>query len=511
MKSHQTPIFFLLHLLLLGTPMLCARTTGDFTPVMRQGTVIIEGASVRTTTARSALEFSLPGRGVMRLAGVAQAQTGSTLRFEAGQALLSSGRGPLGRRGLRSDVGPVDLTLRGTVLISAQPQEPIKITVLEGYATARLKSRRSHFAELRAGTMLMVSDGDLDMPAATEVRLERLRSTSGLLRRPFGPLPTDGAIDTAVTRQEGELGRQRLIASNVRVRGSQATLAAGSTDEGSTTTQSGTSSSGNTGSATSGSASTSSSTGTSNTSSTGTFSCVGCASRATPTGAVAANDPNRLAQIRAENADSGVTGGRSGQTVAGGKVSSTVSVSNSGSRGDLDLAPPAGSTISVRNSSDLNALAQSVILASFGESISVETSTFSRLPGIINIDAGTIFERTLSLQQSTFSADVIKARGFQGAGQDALVIDGSAFNAAQIVRLYAEGGGTLRFRGNVTLNTPQADLAGSVVQIDGGGRVQATGVVRVSSDAHRYDAPGFGTLEAAGGKTAVPFAARPRY
>ena len=62
-----------------------------------------------------------------------------------------------------------------------------------------------------------------------------------------------------------------------------------------------------------------------------------------------------------------------------------------------------------------------VALASFGENILVENSDFTRQPGGINVDAGTIFERTLTLRNASLTADVIKARAFQNGGRDGLV------------------------------------------------------------------------------------------
>jgi hypothetical protein len=186
-------------------------------------------------------------------------------------------------------------------------------------------------------------------------------------------------------------------------------------------------------------------------------------------------------------------------------------VINGDSRGDLN-STQGPATVIVTNSTDLNALAEAVTLAALGEHVTIAGSTFAAGAGAggLAIDLGTIHERTLTLQDSTFSADVIKARSFGTGGKDSLIISGSTFNAAQLIRLYADGDSTLRFRGDVRLNSPTSDIAGSRVTIDAGSTVTASGNVRVFTDAADFDTPGRGSLHAAGSKTVQPFAERPR-
>lgn len=233
-----------------------------------------------------------------------------------------------------------------------------------------------------------------------------------------------------------------------------------------------------------------------------------------PVGTIGAPDANRLAQI----SQGSTTTSRSQEqrapverSVVGGGTVAGVSLGKDDDRGDLNTESEEPIVITVSDSSDLNALAQAVALASFGENVEVENSTFSRTPGAINIDAGTIFERTLTLRNSAFAADVIKARGFQNGGRDALVIDGSRFDASTLVRLYAEGAATLRFRGDVEINSPLTQLAGQTVRVDAGSTVRASGAVNVNATNHQYDTPGFGTIEAAGLKMQGTFEGRSRY
>ncbi|MGL5017712.1 MAG: hypothetical protein ACRDBP_06240, partial [Luteolibacter sp.] len=397
--------------------------------------------------------------------------------------------------------------------------------VLEGSATARLAQRRSHFTEIPAGSMLMLTHGETTLPKPTEIRLSRLHQSSGLLARPFAALPADPEIQKAISRQENELDKKRLLASNIKVRGGRAIISNNSSENSGDSSQdsgsSSTSSSGSTSNSTSSSGGSSTSSSPSSSTAGSGLHCVGCASHATPVGAVSANDPNRIAQIRAEAAaaaagsssaqnTSTIPGGIVSSAVPGGVVSSAITIPESESRGDLDSALQK-TTITVANSTDLNALAQAFILASFGEDIAISNSSFNRQSGTINLDAGNIFERTLSLNQGTFTADIIKARSFNTPGTNALLINGSSFNASQLIRLYAEGGGALRFSGDVSLLSPSVDLAGRVVQIDPGSIVRTTGNVRVFSDDHRYDRDGYGTLQSKTPAATQPFTARPRY
>lgn len=232
-----------------------------------------------------------------------------------------------------------------------------------------------------------------------------------------------------------------------------------------------------------------------------------------PVGTIGSSNVNRLAQI-SHNGENGRTlkaREPTERTIVGGSTVAGVSLGEDENRGDLNSESEQPIVVTVSDSSDLNALAQAVALASFGENITIENSNFTRTPGGINIDAGTIFERTLTLRNSTFAADVIKARGFQNGGRDALVVDGSRFDASTLVRLYAEGASTLRFRGDVEINSPNTQIAGQTVRVDSGSRVRASGNIKVNATNHHYDSAGFGAIEAAGSKSQGTFESRSRY
>ena len=230
-----------------------------------------------------------------------------------------------------------------------------------------------------------------------------------------------------------------------------------------------------------------------------------------PVGTVTSGTSNHIAQLaRHDSAESSEGSRPASRSLVGGETREGVSIGGSSNRGDLNDQESEPAVIQVTNSTDLSALAQAVALASFGEDLEISDSNFASAGGV-NIDAGTIFERTLTLRNTTIVADIIKARAYNNGGRDALVIDGGRFDAGRLVRLYAEGDSTLRFRGEVEIESPLTQLAAKRVEVDAGSRVRASGSVRIDADAHNYDRAGYGTIEAAGGKTTGAFSERSRY
>ena len=225
-----------------------------------------------------------------------------------------------------------------------------------------------------------------------------------------------------------------------------------------------------------------------------------------------------------------------GSTLTGGKLllagasiqSRTVTVdtskitARSGVAVSMETTP---STLRIHNSSEIVALLAAVdLLVKRGE-ISIESSTIAA-KGKLQIDAmlaemdenrQPITTRGLvTLRDVQLNARAIRVRGYADGG-DALIVDGSTFNAAQLIKLYAEGASTLRFRNTVSLNTAVAILAGKTVEVDPGGVVTITGKGRVFTDNPHFNTPGFvtspghGKIEAEKGLTlkgladAVPF------
>lgn len=162
--------------------------------------------------------------------------------------------------------------------------------------------------------------------------------------------------------------------------------------------------------------------------------------------------------------------------------------------------------ITIRNSSELAALAGSIRLDSGGSPITVDGSRLRADPqtGQIVIDAletGGL----VTLRNATLSADVIKARGHSASG-DAVIVDGGSFIARSVLKFYAAGASILRFRGNVTLDSPLSVLAARTVEVEAGGLVTSNGRIDIYTNNPRFNspgqvAPGFGTIQST---TSVP-------
>lgn len=155
---------------------------------------------------------------------------------------------------------------------------------------------------------------------------------------------------------------------------------------------------------------------------------------------------------------------------------------------DSDIMAPKGinvglstaaSTIQIRNSSQLLALA-----------------------GTIALDAGDIAQGVggpVEISNSTLSAEVIKARGHSANG-DAVIVDGGSFVANAVLKFFATGASILRFRGAVNLTSPLSILSARTVQVDLGGVVTASGQIDVYTDNANFNVPGtFGTLKGSNG------------
>lgn len=156
----------------------------------------------------------------------------------------------------------------------------------------------------------------------------------------------------------------------------------------------------------------------------------------------------------------------------------------------------APATITVRNSSELAAMAGSIRFDSGGKAILVDNSTLraNEATGQIVLDAGEA-GGTLTLRDANLNADVIKARGHSASG-DAVIVDGGSFVARTVLKFYAAGASMLRFRGNVVIDSPRSIFSARTVQVDLGGSVRSTGFVDVfvNPGQDNFNKPGFGTI-----------------
>lgn len=172
--------------------------------------------------------------------------------------------------------------------------------------------------------------------------------------------------------------------------------------------------------------------------------------------------------------------------------------------------------IDIRNSSELASIVANLDLITARAPIAVDGSslkaktklTIDSLGDLKNVQAAQA--GAISIRNAQLMADTIKVRAYTPSG-DALIIDGSTFNAGALIRLYAEGVSTLRFRNNVTLNARQVDLAGQTVEVDPGGAVQFSGKGRVFTDQRNFNAGGYGTIQGPSPLTLKPYSGRPKF
>ncbi len=167
------------------------------------------------------------------------------------------------------------------------------------------------------------------------------------------------------------------------------------------------------------------------------------------------------------------------------------------------LLPPGEDTVAflLKNSTDLLELATTLKEAADGGNIVIADSQFSRPGGTIKIDAGDLAARTLTLRNLVVSADTINATAFNADGRDGLVIDGGSYRATSMLSLLSRGNSTLRFRGNVDLDTPFAELRAAIIEVERGGNVTISGAGAAFTREARFNRLNYGNIEAKGGLT----------
>ena len=137
-----------------------------------------------------------------------------------GSALVSSGRGLVGRRSESVRAGGARIDCRGTVLMAVNGDQ-VKVTCLEGGANVRLTETRGQFLRLEPGTMVLLESSSGVMPDRVEVDLERLTDTAALTCTHFGELPSSRSIRKAIARQRRDIEEReiaRLRRNRVRFR-----------------------------------------------------------------------------------------------------------------------------------------------------------------------------------------------------------------------------------------------------------------------------------------------------
>ncbi|MES2440140.1 MAG: FecR family protein [Verrucomicrobiota bacterium] len=190
--------------------------------------------------------------------------------------------------------------------------------------------------------------------------------------------------------------------------------------------------------------------------------------------------------------------------------------------GSISLRAAQGITIS--NSSELRRLSQldnpQVMIEAVNGAVEIS--------GGSTVDADVVGMTSqrgdIRLVNSSVAAREIKARVFDGGGtlllSDAIL--GRGTNASDLIRLYGEGSGGVRFVGDTTLRGNTVDIAGTSVTIDPGSRVRLSNPngTNVFADSHLYNNgsngnfTGLSNSQNGGGPVNVnqqPFSKRPGY
>jgi ferric-dicitrate binding protein FerR (iron transport regulator) len=191
--------------------------------------------------------------------------------------------------------------------------------------------------------------------------------------------------------------------------------------------------------------------------------------------------------------------------VAGNTVQGKTIALNAGRDAQIGSATSGGATLraseaitiqaqqslKITNSSQLRKLTEADPLA-----VSVAAAN-----GSLDLDGGSLIDADsvnlastrgdLRLTGSTIAAREIKARVFDTGGTLHLsnAILGRGTNPSDLIRLYGEGAGGVRFTGDTTLRGTGVDIAGTTVTIDSGSRVRLANPTGTSvfADTHNYN------------------------
>lgn len=200
-----------------------AHLTTAGSKISRQATLVVPGTQLTEITGTSG--------GALRLTGGSSISLGKNPDLIQGNALVSTGKGRFLRRSTDLHLGPLGLTCKGTVLLAHQPDSTIKITVLEGTATARFDSAKRDFIQLGPGDMLLADPSIEVITPPVTVDLSRLASSSRLVSAARHPLPrhASAALQKNIDRQQRAIASGKLLASTVVVSGSGGDTTVGTT------------------------------------------------------------------------------------------------------------------------------------------------------------------------------------------------------------------------------------------------------------------------------------------
>lgn len=454
-----------------------------------------------STGKKSRSELALEG-GTVRTGSDTSLHVSSAnaVTLQKGIALVAS-KPKLFRGSVQVSTPGHDMKVRGTAQIYYDPGHSVRVVALEGSVTVSLNSVRGEQLTLKRGQELIINPVDKQLPTPVEVDLNRLMSTMALLNQAhFTPLPSASHIEVCAQKQEAELeSGGELDATPVMMSGASSEIELlpeeivheeasdeiddldgdGEPDPAMTLDEDGVP--------------------------------VDETNTDTTDNADNADDNTDNADNTEDTTDDGTRRVRRRRPAAPRGKSVTVSISNqriSGNQVTLGSSTKPV-RIQIANSSEVAAIAGALHALGNGGNIFVDTSTL-RATGEILLDTGATTRGLIQLKNATLSADAIRARAFSTGG-DALIIDGSTLSAAQLIKLYGEGIGTVRFRNNVTLDTNQAIIAGKTVEVDAGGNVNVRGKADIYTDNANFNRAGYGNINAGGGVTTHPHAGRPGF
>lgn len=225
------------HALITGPTLASGHVTvGNGTHLTTPGSGIAANTTL-TVPGTQLTEITGRSGGSLRLTGGTTLSLGKNASLNYGNALVSTGKGRFLRRSTILHLGPLGITLKGTALLAHQPGNSIKITVLEGTATARFDSARRDFIQLGPGDMLLADPTIEIITPPVTVNLDRLASSSRLLSRARKPLSKTAAaaLQKNIDRQKRALASGKLLASTVVVGGSGGTTTVGNSGTGNNT------------------------------------------------------------------------------------------------------------------------------------------------------------------------------------------------------------------------------------------------------------------------------------
>ena len=427
----------------------------------------------------------------------------NAIQLHKGIALIAS-KPKLFRSSVQVSTPNYGMKVRGTAQIYHDPGRSIRIVALEGTVSVSLNSVRGESITLKRGQELIINPADKQLPTPVEVDLNRLMATMSLLdRATFPALPSSGQIETCAQQQETELVSGEELDSTgllMETAGPELEMLPEEivhedvhdeipdlNDDGEDDPDTGLDENG--------------------------IPLDDPSADATAVADAAAADEANNADTTAADTPEDAPPPPGQKRSASSLRRKVPGIALNHQRLSADQVRLGSSTtrarIQITNSSEVAAIAGALHAMGNGGTISVDGSTLKAASEIL-LDTGTATSGLVQLKDATLNASSIRARAF-ATGGNALIIDGSTLNADQLIKLYAEGAGTLRFRNNVTLNTNQAIIAGKTVEVDAGGNVNVRGKADIYTDNANFNRTGYGNISAGGGALTHPHAARPGF